>query len=286
MTIPIGVQSMVEPLHHVLVQRPTAEFGAAQDDPRHGFLHEVDLEVGRKEHDLFCELLSDLGVTVHQLDGASPSPDLVYTFDPSFITSGGAILLRSGKASRQGEQDVHSGWYRANGIPIIGWIDAPGTVDGGDVMWLRHDLIAVGRSLRTNQAGIDQLAGVVADAAVLVFDVPVGGGEDECLHLMSAISMLADDLAVVQASLLPSGLYSMLRDLGVTLIDIGPTETTNLAANVLTVRPGVAVVIDGSPITRAALERHGVEVHPFAGGEIAINGSGGPTCLTRPLHRA
>ena len=152
-------------------------------------------------------------------------------------------------------------------------------------MWLRHNLIAAGRSLRTNQAGIDQLARLV-DADVSVFDVPVGGGPDECLHLMSAISMLADDLAVVESPLLPSGLYTMLLELGVTLIDIPPAEAANLAANVLVVRPGVVIVIDNSPITRAAMERRGVEVHSFTGVEIAINGSGGPTCLTRPLHRA
>ena len=284
MTIPFGVRSMVEPLHHVLVQRPTADFGAAYDDPAHGFLHAVDLAVGRKEHELLCELLADLGVAVHQLDGVSPSPDLVYTFDPSFITGDGAILLRSGKASRHGEQDVHSDWYQANGVPIIGRVSAPGTVDGGDIMWLGPDLIALGRSLRTNQAGIDELIPML-DCDVHVFDVPVGGGADVCLHLMSAISMLADDLAVVESPLLPSGLYSMLHDLGVSLIEIHPAEAANLAANVLVIRPGVAIVLDGSPVTRTALERQGVEVHSFAGVELAINGSGGPTCLTRPLHR-
>jgi N-dimethylarginine dimethylaminohydrolase len=75
-------------------------------------------------------------------------------------------------------------------------------------------------------------------------------------------------------------------DHGVRLIDIPVTEISSLACNVLTVRPGVVVMLAGNPETRSRLEAAGVEVHTFAGQEICVNGSGGPTCLTRPVHRA
>ncbi len=284
MSIPFGVSSMVAPLHHVLVQRPTAAFGAAFDDPACGYLRPVDLDVARKEHDLFTEALSNLGPTVHQLGADSPYPDQVFTYDPALVTAQGAVLLRSGKPGRRGEEDVLGEWFLSNGIPIVGRIEEPGRVDGGDVMWVRPDVLCVGRSLRTNQAGIDQLADLVG-GGLRVFDVPYDEGPAACLHLMSSLSMVSDDLALVERRRLPSGLHALLADLGVTLIDVAPDEVDTLAANVLAVRPGVVMMLEGNPITRRSLESAGVEVHAFSGEEIAINGTGGATCLTRPVQR-
>lgn len=285
MPVPYGVSSMVAPLQHVLVQRPTAAFGAAFDDPSCGYMRPVDLDAARKEHDLFVELLADLGPVVHQLDVDSPYPDQIYAYDPALVVEDGAILLRSGKPGRRGEEEVLGVWFERNEIPIVGRIEAPGTVDGGDVLWLRPDVLCVGRSLRTNQAGIDQLAALLADP-VHIFDVPYDRGPEACLHLMSTISMVADDLAVVERPRLPSGLHSLLASLEVNLIDVPPGEVDSLATNVLAVRPGVVMMLEGNPITRRALEAAGAEVHTFAGEEIAINGTGGPTCLTRPVLRA
>ena len=275
---------MVEPLRNVLVQAPTSAFGSAFENPTYGYLRPVDLAVARLEHEYFCELLDNLGVTVHQLDADSDSPDLIYTYDASLITSQGAILLNSGKATRRGEEQVHRDWYGRAGIPIIGEIDPPGTVDGGDVMWLRNDMMVVGRSLRTNQFGIGQLESLLG-SGVIVFDVPVYRGAAACLHLMSSISMVSERLAVVESPLLPSGLYRLIGDLGIELIDVPGGEVETLAGNVLAIRPGVVVAVDGNPITRSALEERGVEVHSFGGAEIAINGTGGPTCVTRPILR-
>jgi dimethylargininase len=283
--IPFGAQSMTAPLRHVLVKRPGAAFAAAYDDPAHGFRHRVDLDVAVREHDAFSSLLAGLGATVHELGIETGSPDLVYQYDPALVTDRGAILLRSGKANRQGEEDAQAAWFDAHGIPIAGRIESPGTVDGGDVFWLRPDVVCIGRSLRTNRSGVTQLAGML-DGEVHVFDVPYDAGPAECLHLLSVISPVADDLAVVELARLPAGLHELLMDHGVRLIDIPVTEISSLACNVLTVRPGVVVMLAGNPETRSRLEAAGVEVHTFAGQEICVNGSGGPTCLTRPVHRA
>lgn len=284
MPVPFGVSSMVAPLRHVLVQRPTDAFGSAFDDPACGYLAPVDLEIARKEHALFCELLASLGSTVHQLDADSPYPDQIYTYDPALVTDDGAVLLRSGKPGRRGEEDIMRSWFEASGIPITGRISAPGTVDGGDVFWLQSDLMCVGRSLRTNQAGIDQLRAMVP-GELLAFDVPYDAGPAACLHLMSTISLVCEDLAVVDSRRLPAGLYSLLGESGIRLIEVPDQELESLGCNVLAVSPGVAVVVDGNPETRRALDGHGVEVHAFAGQQIAINGTGGPTCLTRPVQR-
>jgi N-dimethylarginine dimethylaminohydrolase len=280
-----GARSMTAPLLDVLVKRPGAAFGAAFDDPAHGFLHPVDLPIAQAQHDGIVRLLSELGVAVHELGVETASPDLVYTFDPLLVTERGAIVLRSGKANRLGEEAVLERWTAAHAIPTIGRIEAPGTVDGGDVCWLRPDLACIGRSLRTNDAGARQLAEIIG-GDVRIFDVPYDHGPAECLHLLSLISPVADDLAVVYLPLLPSGLYSMLRELSVAMIPVTLEEYATLGCNVLAVRPRVVVAAEGNPRTAAALREAGCEVHVIAASEIGLNGGGGPTCLTRPILRA
>ena len=276
---------MTLPLREVLVKRPGLAFGRAYDDPAHGFLRPVDLPRAQEEHDALRALLERLGVVVHELGAETPSPDLIYTFDPALVTDRGAILLRSGKPNRRGEEAALGAWLEARGVPILGRIEAPGTVDGGDAFWLRPDLLCVGRSLRTNQAGAEQLAALVG-GSVQVFDVPYANGPGECLHLLSLVSPIADDLAVVFLPQLPCGCHGLLRELGVRLVPIPAEEVPSLGCNILAVRPGVAVMADGNPRTERALRDLGCEVHTFAAGEIGVNGGGGPTCLTLPILRA
>jgi N-dimethylarginine dimethylaminohydrolase len=287
MTIPerrFGVQSMTAPLREVLVKRPGPAFGTAFDDPAHGFLHAVDLDAARREHDAFVEMLAALGPTVHVLETEIDSPDLVYTFDPLLVTDRGAIPLRPGKPNRLGEPEAIEAWTLEREIPTIGRIEAPGTIEGGDTFWLRPDLLCIGRTLRTNDAGAAQLAGIVG-GDVRIFDVPYWRGPAELVHLLSVISPVADDLAVVYLPLLPVGLWQLLAELGVRLIEVPDEEFPTLGCNVLAVRPGVVILAEGNPRTAAALTAAGCEVHTYPAAEIGINGSGGPTCLTRPILR-
>jgi dimethylargininase len=279
-----GAQSMTAPLREVLVKRPGPAFGRAFADPAHGFLHPVDLEVARREHDTFVELLVSLGPTVHELGAESASPDLVYQFDPLLVTARGAIPLRAGKPNRRGEELLSEAWLHAPGVPTIGRIEAPGTIEGGDTFWLRPDLLCIGRTLRTNASGVTQLAALVG-GDVRVFDVPYWRGPAELVHLLSVVSPVADDLAVVYLPLLPVGLWQLLADLGIRTIAVPDAEFPTLGCNVLAVRPGVVIVAAGNPVTAAALAAAGCEVHAYPATEIGINGSGGPTCLTRPIRR-
>jgi N-dimethylarginine dimethylaminohydrolase len=280
-----GAQSMTADLRDVLVKRPGPAFGRAFEDAAHGFLRPVDLDRAHWEHDGLVETLDRLGATVHVLEDEIDDPDLVYTFDPLLVSDRGAIPLRPGKANRAGEPAVLESWTSAAGIPIAGRIEAPATIEGGDTFWLRPDLLCIGRTLRSNDAGAYQL-GQIFGGDVRVFDVPYWRGPAELVHLLSVISPVADDLAVVFMPLLPVGLWELLADLEVRLIEVPEEEYATLGCNVLAVRPGVVIVAEGNPVTRRALEAAGCEVHAIPLGEVGGNGSGGPTCLTRPILRS
>jgi len=280
-----GTRSSTAPLHDVLVKPPGPAFGRAFDDPAHGFLHPVDLDRARREHAGLVSTLERLGVRVHVLDDEiEMDPDLVYVFDPLLILDAGVVPLRPGKPNRADEPAALEHWLNARGIPTGGRIEPPGTVEGGDTVWLRDDLFVIGRSLRTNDAGARQLAGIVG-GDVRIVDLPYWKGPAELVHLMSVISPVSDGLAVVFLPLLPAGLYDLLGELGIRLVKVPEEEYLTLGANVLAVRPGVVIVADGNPVTRRALEAAGAEVHSVALDEVGGNGSGGATCLTRPLFR-
>lgn len=280
-----GGQSMTAPLREALLKAPGPAFGRAFDDPAHGFLHACNLEVAKREHAAFAELLASLGTTVHMLDAEIDSPDLLYAFDPLLITNRGAIPLRPGKLNRQIEPAAIEAWTLAHGIPTIGRIEAPGTIEGGDTFWLRPDLFVIGRTLRTNDAGARQLAELVG-GDVRIYDVPYYKGNADLIHLMSVIHPIADDIAVVRLPLLPVGLWQLLMDLGYRLIEVPDEEFDTLGGNVLVVRPGVVIAAAGNPRVAAAMAAHGIEVYTYPATEIGVNGSGGPTCMTRPILRA
>jgi N-dimethylarginine dimethylaminohydrolase len=279
-----GGQSNTAPLRKALLKAPGPAFGRAFEDPAHGFLHPVNLEVARREHAAFAGLLASLGTEVHLLDTEIESPDLLYPYDPLLITDRGAIPLRPGKPNRQVEPAAIEAWTLAHGIPTAGRIEAPGTIEGGDTFWLREDLFCIGRTLRTNDEGARQLAALIG-GDVRIFDVPYWRGADELVHLMSVISPIADDVAVVYLPLMPVGLWQLLNDLRYRLIEVPDEEYATLGCNVLAVRPGVVIAAEGNPRTAAGLAAQGVEVHTYPATEIGVNGSGGPTCMTRPILR-
>ncbi|MDP2622751.1 MAG: arginine deiminase family protein [Actinomycetota bacterium] len=279
-----GGQSMTAPLREVLIHRPDAAFGAAFDNPAHGFYHPVDLLTAQREHDAYLDLLLRLGVHVHALEAETDDPDLVYTYDPLLVTDAGSIALRPGKPNRRVEPPLVEAWTTSHGIPIHGRIEPPGTVEGGDTLWLRPDLFCIGRSLRTNDAGAHQLASLI-DVDVRIFDLPYWHGPAELVHTTSLISLVTDQLAVVYPPLFPAGLWELLAELAIATIAVPDDEYATLGCNVLTVRPGVLVMAEGNPQTRRALESAGCEVHTYPATEIGLNGSGGPTCMPLSLSR-
>jgi dimethylargininase len=280
-----GAQSMVAPLRDVLVKRPAEAFGRAFDDPTTGYLHAVDLAAAQAQHDRMTELLRGLGATVHELE-AEHDPDLTYTFDPVLVTDRGVVPLRPGKPNRQGEEAVIERWCNENGIPTLGRIEEPGTAEGGDSFWLNERTLCVGRSLRTNREGVRQLQAILEpEVEVEVFDVPYFKGNDDLVHLMSVISPVADDLAVVYLPLLPVSFVELLQARGIGWVEIPDEEFVSQGSNVLALGPRRCVVLRENVVTAERLRAAGCEVTLLKGDEVSHNRTGGPTCLTRPLLR-
>ena len=203
----------------------------------------------------------------------------------------GAVLLRPGKVKRLGEVDVHRRFYDRFEIPIIGMIEAPGTIEGGDCFWLNETTLAVGKGFRTNDAGISQLRDLVSDEGIelMQFDLPYYMGPDACLHLMSVVSPLDRDLAIVFEPLLPDGLASTLVDFGFDLLMASANEfeeSHGLSLNVLATAPREVIAINGFPETFRLMSEAGCSISLFDGDELCIPCEGGPTCLTRPILRS
>jgi N-dimethylarginine dimethylaminohydrolase len=231
-------------------------------------------------------VLEDSGAQVERL-GHEAGPDSIYTYDPALVCDGGAVLLRSGKPIRRPEAPAMGEWFERNGIPILARLEAPALADGGDLLWLDSHTLVIGRGFRTNDAGACSIKKALEPYvdAVHIVDLPIDRGMDYCLHTLSVISMLDRDLAVVSLPLMPVHVYELLRERGVQLIEIDPDEWDSLAPNVLALGPRDAVMLAGNPRTAEKLRAAGCRVQEIEGSDVAIKGSGGPTCLTLPLHR-
>ncbi|MDQ3044136.1 MAG: arginine deiminase family protein [Chloroflexota bacterium] len=278
---------MTARLRRVLVRAP-APPSSADDWREFGYGRPVAHAIAHAEHQAFVKLLVGAGVEVIQEGPDDPGQlDAIFAYDPSFMTDEGAILLRMGKPLRLGETALAARVYAELGIPILGQIEEPGTAEGGDMLWLDERTLAVGLGYRTNRSGIDQLRTILAtiDVEVIEADLPHWRGSGECLHLMSLMSPVAADLAVVYLPLMAVGFLEELRARYWRYIEVPEQEFDTLACNVLTLEPSRCLTIEGNPITRSRLEAAGCEVLTYAGHEISLNRAGGPTCLTRPIWR-
>lgn len=278
-----GVRSMVAPLRRVLLRRPATAGDFAAADWRM-----PDPELLRRQHDQLCELLAGLGCDVEIADAADDMVDATYVRDPGMVTGRGAVLFQMVKPARAAEPPLLGTALEAAGVPVIGRLTGSARADGGDVIWLDDSTLLVGRSYRTNAEGVRQLREIMAAEDVVVgsADLPHDRGPAHVLHLMSVISPVADDLAVVYPPLAPVPLMEELAARRVRIVAVPAAEYETMACNVLPVRPGVVVMLAGNPRTRAALEVAGCEVHVYEGSEISLKGDGGPTCLTAPILRA
>jgi N-dimethylarginine dimethylaminohydrolase len=214
--------------------------------------------------------------------------DAIFPYDPVITTDAGAILCRMGKDLRQDEVALAEQTMANLGIPVVGRIEAPGKVEGGDCLWLDAHTLAVGRGYRTNAEGIRQLGAILAtqDVTVIPVDLPHWHGPAECLHLLSLISLLDERLAVVHLPLLATPFVQLLQERGITMVEIPEEEFATQGTNVLATAPRQCIMLRENVETARRLRAAGCEVTVYAGDEISHNRSGGPTCLTRPLLRS
>ncbi len=281
---------MTATLRCVLVRRPPDEMGSA-DPALWNYASAVDLNRARSDHAELVRVLLAQNVDVATLEErAEILSDSVFTHDPSLVTREGAVIMRMGKSLRRPESELHESAYRRLGIPIIGRIEAPATMEAGDALWLDERTLFVGRGHRTNDEGIRQIAGLLGPLGIDVIPVDLPGSHDprSCLHLLSLISPLADDLAMVHLAELPHRLRDTLLARGVELLDAPAREfaaSATLSANILALAPRRCLMIEGYPDTVRLLESRGCEVVTFRGVDLCLKTEGGPTCLTRPILR-
>jgi dimethylargininase len=286
-----GSQSLVAPLKRVLVKRPTETPADAARWRDFGYLHVPDAERLRAEHAAFVALVAASGAEVVYEDDVVPVPtgllDAIFVYDPAIVTDAGAIIGQPGKLLRRGEDDAMRRVFNKIGVPVLGTVGGEATMDGGDTCWLNHDTLCVGLSYRTNDAAMYQLRDLLAPIGVTVVPLPLPHwrGPAECLHLMSLISPVADDLAVVYPPLMPIPLMRMLEERGIGMIVVPDAEFPTLGCNVLAVAPRDVIMVSGNRVTAGALRAAGCTVREYAGTEISLNREGGPTCLTRPIWR-
>lgn len=285
-----GCQEMSAPLARVLMRRPGLSL--TQADPH--FWHYgagFDGAKAIKQHAAFADLVAGCGADILWIeDEGDGLADAMFTHDPSLMTDKGAIILRMGKPAREGEPALHKAAYIKAGIPILGEIKAPGTVEGGDCVWVTRNILAIGRGVRSNQSGIEQMAAILAPLGVTVlgFDLPFFNGVEACLHLMSIISPLADDLALVHLPMLPVAFWQLLNSHGIKMLAAPAHEfiaSNGLNLNVLPLKPRDVVMVAGFEGTKRAMEQAGCKVTIFEADALCIPCEGGPTCLTRPILR-
>ena len=252
-----------------------------------GYTRRPDFGRALDEYAAFVDLLDPRHVTLRCLpDAPSVGLDSIYVRDASLVSPRGVILCSMGKAARDAEPAAQEAAYRAWGMPIAGAIRSPGRLEGGDVVWLDDRTVVVGRGYRTNDEGIAQLRAILGSTAdVVVAQLPHWRGPGDVFHLMSVLSPVDRDLAVVYSPLMPVPLRELLVGRGMALVEVPEAEFESMGANVLAVAPRRAVMLDGNPVTRARLEAAGADVRVYDGREISLAGGGGPTCLTRPIRR-
>jgi len=249
-----------------------------------------DLVAARAEHAAFVQILHDQGVQVITLtDGEGLTLDSIYTRDALLVSPRGLILCEMGRPSRRQEPAFNSAQlvdHDGIALSVAGEILSPGTIEGGDLIWLDEHRLAVGLGPRTNQAGIDQLQHIVGTGVeVHVVPLPAPDHPEDVFHLMSMISPLDKDLALIYRPLMPATFLTWLDALGIHCVDVPEDEYLAMGCNVLATAPRQVVMLDRLPKTRAGLEAAGCQVTVYQGDHISRMGEGGPTCLTRPLER-
>jgi N-dimethylarginine dimethylaminohydrolase len=282
-----GAQSMIAPLRRVMIRRPDEAFAGADPGQWH-YTGRPDLEQARREHDALAELLAENGAEVIYHDAPLPElADAIYVFDPALVTDGGALILSMGKDLRRGEEEAMAHALQDAGVPILGALRGEARAEGGDLLWLDRYTLAAGVGFRTNVEGIRQLSDMLSAIGVSLIPVglPYHEGADSCLHLLSLISIVDHELAVVYLPLLSVPFWQLLLERGFRLVEVPEEEFQTMGPNVLALSPGRCIMLEGNPVTRRRLEAAGCEVMTYEGGEISLRAEGGPTCLTRPILR-
>lgn len=252
------------------------------------YLSQPNFEKSLKEYDVFQNTLQKNGAIIQQFPfDENVTIDSIYCRDASIATDFGMIICNMGKSGRLNEPKAQMQAYKKHSIPILGIIEALGTLEGGDVAWLDEKTLAVGHTYRTNEEGIRQLKNMLEPKGVevIVAELPHYKGTSDVFHLMSILSPVDKDLAVVYSPLMPIKFRNELLKRNFQLVEVPEEEFESMGCNVLAIAPRECLMVQGNPKTEKALIDAGCKVTAYEGENISVFGGGGPTCLTRPLLR-
>lgn len=284
---------MVGKIKHILVKHPKDAYQNQLkidgESKKLNYLSKPDYKKSISDYERLIDFFKTNNIEIHYLPiDEDTSLDSIYTHDPCIISNSGVILSNMGKKDRQTEPEAIASYFNSINIPILGQIKSPGTLEGGDVVWIDERTVAVGEGYRTNAEGIRQLKSLLKSDVDKVITVPLPHwtGPADCLHLMSNVSPIDHDLYLVYSKLLPVSFREYLLERGIKLVEVPDEEYDSMGCNVLAVSPRKVIMINKNPITQQRLEAENVEIHTYDGSEISIKGSGGPTCLTRPFMRS
>jgi arginine deiminase len=283
---------MYKKLNTVILKRPDDAFRnqehLSQEWEKFNYINEPNFSKALLEYEQFLSIMKKHVSRIEFLPAFDQvGLDSLYAHDPVKFTPKGAIILKSGKKLRQPEAHAYKQFLQEKEIPILGELTGDAMSDGGDLVWLDDRTLLVGRSYRTNDEAIRQLKDLTKEFVdeFIVVPLPHDRGEAECLHLMSVISLVDSDLAVVYSRLMPVFLRQLLIERGIQLIEVPDEEYDRLGCNVLALEPRVCVMVSGNPYTKQQLLDAGATVYEYDGNEISYLGTGGPTCLTCPVIR-
>ena len=252
------------------------------------YLSKPDFKISLEEYQKFEAIFSENNIEIKRFpSNENVKMDSIYCRDASIATDFGIIICNMGKDGRINEPNAQLKAYQEQNIEVLGTIKSPGTLEGGDVAWLDEKTLAVGHTYRTNEAGIEQLKNLLEPNGieVIVADLPHYKGKEDVFHLMSILSPVDKNLAVVYSPLMPIKFRNELLKRGFELVEVPEEEFESMGCNVLAISPRNCVMVNGNPITKSLLEKAGCKVTTYLGNEISVKGGGGPTCLTRPLVR-
>ncbi|MBU7013718.1 MAG: hypothetical protein HXS52_04395 [Theionarchaea archaeon] len=286
----LGTLSEVGRINQIVLRRPEQAFLSQENIDRQwrdlAYTERPTLTKAVAEYNSFVSLVRDQNPGVHFLPASEDlTLDSLYVRDALVLCPDGVVLCNMGKPQRRHEPAVAGSFLESLGVPVLGSIRGNGHVEGGDVVWLDGTTVAVGRTYRTNSEGITQFRSFLHDVEVISVPLPHYRGPSDVFHLMSILSPIDIDLAVVYSPLMPIPFREVLIERGIQLIDVPDSEFETMGCNILALAPRRCIMVDGNPETRHLLQQAGVQVSEYRGKEISIKGQGGPTCLTRPLVR-
>ena len=283
---------MVDPLRRVIMKGPITAWKDINNIKNNWkdlhFSAEPIYDKAITQYNELITLIESFGAEILMLPSDNETNlDSIYTHDPGISTSTGIIICNMGKKERKNEPKALKSFLIHKNIPVVGKIEHPGIIEGGDVLWINKRTIAVGEGYRTNRQGIQQLKEILSDQVdhIIPVSLPHWRGPESCLHLMSNISPIDHNLYLIYPKLLPVIFIEYLKNQNIKLINVPDEEYESMACNVLALAPKKCIMMSGNPKTKKLLESYNVEVFTYDGSEISFKGAGGPTCLTRPIYR-